>query len=38
MSREGQCNALSAKGTPSLATIMKVAKALGLKIEFQAVA
>lgn len=38
MSREGLYKALSADGNPSFATIMKVAKALGLKIEFHAVA
>jgi|SRR5688500_4469370 probable addiction module antidote protein len=38
MSREGLYKALSAEGNPSFATIMKVAKALGLKIEFHAVA
>lgn len=38
MSREGLYKALSADGNPSFATIMKVAKALGLKIEFHAIA
>ncbi|MGI9084873.1 MAG: addiction module antidote protein [Aeromicrobium sp.] len=38
MSREGLYKALSAEGNPSFATIMKVARALGLKIEFHAVA
>ena len=38
MSREGLYKALSADGNPSFATIMKVAKALGLKIEFHPVA
>lgn len=38
MSREGLYKALSCDGNPSFATIMKVAKALGLKIEFHAVA
>ena len=38
MSREGLYKALSTDGNPSFATIMKVAKALGLKIEFHAVA
>lgn len=38
MSREGLYKALSADGNPSFATIMKVAKALGLTIEFHAVA
>jgi probable addiction module antidote protein len=38
MSREGLYKALSADGNPSFATIMKVAKALGLKIHFESVA
>ena len=38
MSREGLYKALSADGNPSFATIMKVAKALGLKLHFQSVA
>ena len=38
MSREGLYKALSADGNPSLATIMKVAKALGLKLHFEPVA
>lgn len=38
MSREGLYKALSAEGNPSFATIMKVARALGLRIEFHAVA
>jgi probable addiction module antidote protein len=38
MSREGLYKALSEDGNPSYATIVKVAKALGLKIEFHAVA
>jgi probable addiction module antidote protein len=38
MSREGLYKALSAEGNPSFATIMKVTKALGLKLHFQAVA
>jgi probable addiction module antidote protein len=38
MSREGLYKALSADGNPSFATIMKVTDALGLKIEFHAVA
>lgn len=37
MSREGLYKALSEDGNPSFATIMKVAKALGLKLEFHAV-
>jgi probable addiction module antidote protein len=38
VSREGLYKALSDEGNPSFATIYKVAKALGLKIEFHAVA
>jgi len=38
MSREGLYKALSADGNPSFATIMKVAKALGLKLHFESVA
>lgn len=38
MSREGLYKALSTEGNPSFATIMKVTSALGLKIEFHAVA
>ncbi len=38
MSREGLYKALSADGNPSLATIVKVANALGLKLHFQPVA
>ena len=38
MSREGLYKALSAEGNPSFATIMKVAKALGLRIHFESVA
>jgi len=38
VSREGLYKALSTDGNPSFATIMKVAKSLGLKIEFHAVA
>ena len=38
MSREGLYKALSTDGNPSFATIMKVAKALGLKLGFHAVA
>jgi probable addiction module antidote protein len=34
MSREGLYKALSAVGNPSFATIMKVARALGLKLHF----
>lgn len=36
LSREGLYKALSEDGNPSFATIMKVAKALGLKIQFHA--
>ena len=35
MSREGLCKALSADGNPSFATIINVAKALGLKLHFE---
>ncbi|HWL44081.1 MAG TPA: addiction module antidote protein [Ilumatobacter sp.] len=35
MSREGLYKALSAEGNPSFATIMKVSKALGLKLHFE---
>jgi len=38
MSREGLYTALSTDGNPSFATIMKVAQALGLKIEVHPVA
>jgi len=38
MSREGLYKALSNNGNPSFATIYKVARALGLKLEFHAVA
>jgi probable addiction module antidote protein len=38
MSREGLYKALSADGNPSFATIMKVAKALGLKFHVESVA
>ncbi len=38
ISREGLYKALSADGNPSFATIMKVATALGLRLEFHAVA
>lgn len=37
-SREGLYKALTADGNPSFATIMKVTRALGLRIEFHAVA
>lgn len=35
MSREGLYKALSADGNPSFATILKVAKALGLRLRFE---
>ncbi|MGI9157191.1 MAG: addiction module antidote protein [Marmoricola sp.] len=38
MSREGLYKALSSDGNPSFATIMKVARALGLKLHFESVA
>lgn len=38
MSREGLYKALSAEGNPSFATVVKVAKALGLRIHFESVA
>ncbi|WP_308465623.1 addiction module antidote protein [Rathayibacter soli] len=38
MSREGLYKALSADGNPSFATIVKVTKALGLKLHFDAIA
>lgn len=38
MSREGLYKALSADGNPSFATILRVAKALGLQLEFKSVA
>jgi probable addiction module antidote protein len=38
MSREGLYKALSGDGNPSFATIMKVAKALSLKLHFESVA
>lgn len=34
LSREGLLRALSASGNPSLATLLKVAQALGLKLRF----
>ena len=37
MTREGLYKALSSEGNPSFATIMKVAKALGLKLDFKPV-
>lgn len=36
MSREGLYKALSTEGNPSFATVVKVARALGLSIEFHA--
>jgi probable addiction module antidote protein len=38
MSREGLYKALSAEGNPSLATIIKVSHALGLRLHFEATA
>ncbi|WP_310961730.1 addiction module antidote protein [Nocardioides terrisoli] len=38
MSREGLYKSLSNNGNPSFATIYKVARALGLKLEFHSVA
>jgi probable addiction module antidote protein len=38
MSREGLYKALSEDGNPSFATILRVTKALGLRMEFHAVA
>lgn len=38
MSREGLYKALSGEGNPSFATIMKVARAFGLRLQFHAVA
>jgi probable addiction module antidote protein len=38
MNREGRYKALSAEGNPSFATIVKVARALGLRIHFDSVA
>lgn len=35
MSREGLYKALSAEGNPTFATVMKVARALGLRLTFQ---
>jgi probable addiction module antidote protein len=35
MSREGLSKALSGHGNPTLATVMKVAKALGLRVGFR---
>lgn len=38
MSREGLYKALSAHGNPSLATVIKVSRALGLRLRFEAIA
>lgn len=38
MSREGLYKALSSEGNPSFSTIVKVARALGLRIHFSSVA
>ncbi|UZJ24778.1 putative addiction module antidote protein [Rhodococcus antarcticus] len=38
MSREGLYKALSADGNPSLATVVKVSRALGLRLHFEAIA
>ena len=38
LSREGLYKALSADGNPSLATVVKVAHALGLRLHFEAIA
>lgn len=38
MSREGLYKALSADGNPSLATVINIAHALGLRLHFEAVA
>lgn len=38
MSREGLYKALSSEGNPSFATILKVSKALGLRLHFESVA
>ena len=38
MSREGLYKALSADGNPSLATVVRVAHALGLRLQFEAIA
>ncbi len=38
MSREGLYKALSADGNPTLATVVKVAHALGLRLNFEAIA
>jgi len=38
LSREGLSKALSGEGNPTLGTVMKVAKALGLRLEFRPIA
>ena len=38
MSREGLYKALSAGGNPTFATVVKVARALGLRVHFESVA
>jgi len=38
MSREGLYKALSTDGNPTLATVLKVAQALGLRVHFEAIA
>ncbi len=38
MSREGLHKALSANGNPSFATVMKVSRALGLRVHFESIA
>jgi len=38
MSREGLYKALSANGNPSLATVVKVAHTLGLRLRFEVIA
>ena len=37
MSREGLYKALSAEGNPSLATVIRVSHALGLRLHFEAI-
>jgi probable addiction module antidote protein len=38
MSREGLYKALSAEGNPSFATVLKVSRALGLRLHFESIA
>ena len=38
MSREGLYKALSADGNPSFATVLKVSRALGLRLDFESIA